>query len=150
VPANQPLHLTAAASLAFEVHCLRGRRGRRAWFRRLGFSEGPAIDTFPDVLRWMVAVPLGLLFLLCSLGNWSLIIGALVGHLKRFSLVLPFIGPVFGILFFVAVPIDGLSWYWWLAPLIEPSWLLATWCVVTWPFAPRRSPGELESGPEVR
>jgi hypothetical protein len=85
---------------------------------------------------------------LCVLGNWSLIIGAVLGHLKSFSLLLPILGPIFGILFFVAVPIDGFSWFWWLAPLIEPTWLLAAWCIVTWPFVPRNAPAGHESDEE--
>jgi hypothetical protein len=75
-------------------------------------------------------------------------IGALLGHLKSFSLVLPFLGPIFGILFFVAVPLDGCSWYWWLAPLIEPTWLLGAWCLVTWPFVPRKAPAKPEQNEE--
>src|SRR5438105_1606610 len=102
------------------------------------------VELFP----WVGGIHLGLLFLLCSVGNWSLIIGAIRGRLKSFSLVLPFLGPVFGIMFFLLVPIDGLSRYWWLAPLIEPTWLLGAWCLVTSPFAPRRVPGEMESSPE--
>jgi hypothetical protein len=95
------------------------------------------MDIIFDILRWLIVVPVGALFLLCILGNWSLIIGAMLGHLKSFSLVLPFLGPVFGIVFFVVIPIDGVASYWWLAALMEPTWLLGAWCLVTWPFAPR-------------
>jgi hypothetical protein len=95
------------------------------------------MDVIFVILRWLVATPLGLLFLFCVLGNWSLIIGAILGRLKSFSLVLPVMGPLFGILFLVVVPINGFSRYWWLAPLIEPTWLLGVWVLVTRPFAPR-------------
>jgi hypothetical protein len=98
-----------------------------------------------DIIRWLVAVAAGLLFTLCVLGNWSLIIGALLGHLKRFSLVLPFLGPLFGIVFFVAVPIDGAASFWWLATLVEPTWLLGAWCLVTWPFTIRKQTPPPES-----
>jgi hypothetical protein len=64
------------------------------------------MDIILEYLQWLVAVPVRALFLLCILGNWSLIIGAVSGHLKSFSLVLPFLGPVFGIVFFVVIPID--------------------------------------------
>ena len=95
------------------------------------------MDIVLEILRWLVAVPAGLLFLLCVLGNWSLLIGAVLGRLKSFSLVLPFLGPLFGIVFLAAVPIDGVSSYWWLAALVEPTWLLGAWSFVTRPFTPR-------------
>jgi hypothetical protein len=91
-----------------------------------------------DVVRWLVAIPAGLLFLLCILGNWSLIIGGVLGYLKSFSLVLPFCGPVFGIVLFTTVPVDGATSYWWLGPIIEPTWLLGAWILVTWRFINRK------------
>ena len=100
------------------------------------------MDIILDIAQWLVAIPTGLLFLLCFFGNWSLFIGAALGHSKSFSLVLPFLGPVFGIMFFVTVPVDGVASYWWLAALLEPTWLLGAWILVTWPFAPRRPPNE--------
>jgi hypothetical protein len=98
------------------------------------------MDIIFDIIRWLVAAPAGLLFLLCTLGNWSLIIGAALGRLKSFSLVVPYIGPAFGIVFLVAVPIDGVASYWWLAILIEPTWLLGAWCLLTWPFTSHKQP----------
>jgi hypothetical protein len=70
------------------------------------------MDIVLEILRWLVAVPAGLLFLLCVLGNWSLIIGAALGHLKSFSFVLPFLGAAFGVVFLLAIPIDGAASYW--------------------------------------
>lgn len=100
---------------------------------------------FIDILRWIVAIPFALLFLMCSVGNWSLIIGAILGHVKSFSLVLPFLGPVFGILFCIAAPINGLAWFWWLAPLIEPSWILDVWILVSWQFVPKNSANDIST-----
>lgn len=99
-----------------------------------------------DTIRWLIAVPAGLLFLLCALGNWSLIVGGFLGQVKSFSLVLPFLGPLFGIVMFVAIPIGGFSWYWWVAAIIEPTWLLGAWCLVTRPFIPRNRPPDQETG----
>lgn len=56
-----------------------------------------------EIVRWTIAVPAALLFLMCIVGNWSLVIGAALGQLKRFSMILPFLGPVFGIVFFLLV-----------------------------------------------
>ena len=86
--------------------------------------------------RWLLAVPAALLFLLCVLGNWSLLIGGAVDLLRgrrgrSFSLVLPFLGPAFGIVFFLAVPLRGFTRWWWFAPLIEPTWLLGAWVLLT-------------------
>jgi hypothetical protein len=106
----------------------------------------PVMNSLLDIVRWAAAILAGLLFLLCILGNWSLIIGAVLGHLKRFSLVLPFLGPVFGIVWFLVVPIDGMATYWWLATLIEPTWLLGIWCLVTWPFSNRKQTPDARSG----
>jgi hypothetical protein len=92
-----------------------------------------------EPLRWLVALWLGLFFIVCALAHWSLLIGIALGHGKgkRVSLIAPLLGPVFGILCFVTVPISGFSWYWWLAPLIEPTWLMAAWCIVMGSFRRR-------------
>ena len=95
------------------------------------------MGVFLDILRWLIAIPTGLLFLVCVLGNWSLFLGAVLGKLRSFSLVLPFLGPLFGIVFFVTVPIDGAARLWWVALLIEPTWLVALWIAVTWGFRNR-------------
>jgi hypothetical protein len=78
-----------------------------------------------DVARWLIAVPVGLLFALCVIGNWSVIIAWLVERrVSGYSLVLPFLGPVFGLIFLVAVPIPAAVRYWWVVPLAEPTWLI--------------------------
>ncbi len=80
-----------------------------------------------DLVRWLIAVPAGLLFALCVLGNWLGVVGLLVSRRKpgvSSTFVLPFLGPIFGMIFLVAVPIAGLAQYWWIAPLIEPTWVM--------------------------
>ena len=83
------------------------------------------------VARWMIAVSAGLLYLLCVVGNWSLLIGLSLRQVRSTSLVLPFLGPVFGFVCLIAVPVAGLLRYWWVVPLAEPTLLLATCVVVT-------------------
>jgi hypothetical protein len=78
-----------------------------------------------DVARWLIAVRAGLLFAPCVLGNWSVIIAWLVERrVSGHSLVLPFLGPVFGLIFLVAVPILAAVRYWWAVPLAEPTWFI--------------------------
>ncbi len=90
------------------------------------------MSTLAVAARWMIAVPAGLLFMLCVVGNWSLLVGILIGRVKsRASLVMPFLGPALGIVFLVAVPIPSAIHYWWVALLAEPTWLLGLWCIVT-------------------
>jgi hypothetical protein len=76
-----------------------------------------------DVARWLMAVPTGLLFALCVIDNWSVI----VAWLDEW----PFLGPVFGLIFLVAVPILGAVRYWWVVPLAEPTWLIGSVAVLT-------------------
>ena len=90
-----------------------------------------------DIIRWMIALPTGLLFGVCILGNWSLIIGIVLRQIKSCSLLLPFSGPVFGIIFLVVIPIQGMAQFWWVAPLVEPTWLLGFWCLVALGFGCR-------------
>jgi hypothetical protein len=99
-------------------------------------------EIFLELCRLLFAAVAGLLFVLCVLGNWGLVVGGLYQAVikKRqtsVSLVLPFLGPIFGIVFFLLVPIEGMWRFWWMAPLIEPTWLLAVWCSVTAPFVKR-------------
>jgi hypothetical protein len=78
-----------------------------------------------DVARWLIAVPAGPLFALCVIGNWSVIIAWLVERRESgYSLALPFLGPVFGLIFLIAVPIPGAVRYWWAVPLAEPTWFI--------------------------
>jgi hypothetical protein len=93
-------------------------------------------------IGWLIAVPAALLFALCILGNWSLLIGAAFCRLRDpessgFSLFLPFLGPVLGIVFFLTVPLKGFARWWWLAMLIEPTWVLGAWFLLTSRFVDR-------------
>lgn len=89
------------------------------------------MGTLANLTRWMVAVPAGLLFALCVVGNWSCLLGVILGRLKSTSLVLPYLGPAFGIVCLLAVPIPGIKRYWWIAPVLEPTWLLGGWLLLT-------------------
>jgi hypothetical protein len=82
------------------------------------------------VARWMIAVPAGLLFSLCVIGNWSLLLGLVLGRIKSTSLILPFLGPAFGLVFLFSVPIAGVARFWWVVPLAEPTWLLGLWYLI--------------------
>jgi hypothetical protein len=99
-----------------------------------------------EIIRWLIAVPAGLLFVLCFLGNWSLLVCVLLRHLKSASLILPCIGPLFGIVFFLAVPIDRLAAYWWIA-LIEPSSVVFLFLVAGL-FMPQKQRTEIPGGNE--
>jgi len=106
-----------------------------------------SVENLILAIRWLLAVPAGMLFILCILGNWSLILGGLFTLLRgqrgeSFSLVLPFIGPVLGIVFFLAVPLKGFASWWWLSMLIEPTWLLGAWFLLTLPFVNRNETSE--------
>ena len=100
------------------------------------------IDYVLQVARWIVAVPTGLLFIGCALANWSLIIGGLLnlvrGRETCFILVLPFMGPLFGLAFFLAIPAPGFARWCWLAAVLEPSWLLGAWVLAMSLFPKRR------------
>ena len=98
------------------------------------------MDTALHWLRWTIAIPLGVVFLLCAVGNWQILIGGLVqafrtGKPRSSSLILPFIGPVIGIVFFLVVPVKALNAYFWVAPIIEPTWMMSVYCLVTGPIA---------------
>jgi hypothetical protein len=95
------------------------------------------VDIVLDIARWLIAVLAGLIYLLCSIGNWSLLLGAALGRIGSFSLVLPFLGPVFGLIMILAAPVHGLLQYWWLIVLIEPTWLIALWSFVVVPLISR-------------
>jgi hypothetical protein len=66
-----------------------------------------------------LALPAGLLFALCILGNWLMSI-AIISKVIRGdrshgpSLVLVFIAPILGIVFFLTVPVVGAARLWWL------------------------------------
>jgi hypothetical protein len=81
--------------------------------------------------RWMIAVPSGILFVLCVLGNWSVLLGLVLGRVKSSSLILPFLGPVFGLVFLLTLPTPDVSRFWWVSVVAEPTWLLAAGCLVT-------------------
>jgi hypothetical protein len=101
------------------------------------------IEYAVPVARWVIAVPAGLVFALCVLGNWSLLIGGLVNLLRgretTFSLVLPFLGPLSGVIFFLAIPVSGFMRWWWLALLIEPTWLVGV-CALATSLLAKREP----------
>lgn len=84
-----------------------------------------------EIARWLVAVPAGLLFLLCCLANWSVIVGLISKKIRSASLALPFLGPIFGLVFFFSVPATVFRSYWWLSFVLEPTWLLGVWIVAT-------------------
>ena len=78
-----------------------------------------------DIARWLIAVPTGLIFALWSLGNWLVLVAVCVKRREGgYSFVLPFFGPVFGLVFFFAVPIPGAARYWWAALLADPITLI--------------------------
>ena len=83
-----------------------------------------------EVIRWLIAVLAGSLFLFCCLANWSIVAGLVLRQIRSTSLVLPFLGPIFGLGFFLSLPIDGVKKYWWLSFLLEPTWLLGVWGIL--------------------
>ncbi|QQL44595.1 hypothetical protein [Sulfuriroseicoccus oceanibius] len=100
------------------------------------------MDTALYWSRWIVALPLGAIFLLCAIGNWQLLIGGMIRAIKTGkslsgSMILPFIGPVLGIGFFLLIPVAPMNSLFWLAPIIEPTWMVGLYCLLTGPFAKR-------------
>ena len=90
-------------------------------------------------LRWIAAIPLGVVFILCAVGNWGILLTGLYNTWVKdreysSSFLLPFAGPLIGIGFFLLIPISFLNSLFWLAVIIEPMWLLGLWCLVTAPF----------------
>jgi hypothetical protein len=88
------------------------------------------MEVLLEIIRWPLGALAGLLFVWCALGNWALLIAGVLGKLERFSLLLPFFGPVFGILCLVIIPIEGLARYWWVAAILEPTWLVGFPCLI--------------------
>lgn len=91
-------------------------------------------------IRWSAALPLGIIFALCAIGNWGILFTGLCNTWIRniafsSSFILPFFGPLVGIAFFLLIPITSLNSLFWLAVIIEPMWLLGLYCLVTGPFA---------------
>jgi hypothetical protein len=86
-------------------------------------------------LWWLIAVPTGLLFFLCAITNWLILVGGVIGRPLSTSFVLPSLGPALGIVFFVTIPIGGVASWWWLAVLLEPTWLLCAWGLFVASFA---------------
>jgi hypothetical protein len=87
-------------------------------------------------LRWAVAIPAFLVFVLCLLGNWAAIVGFVIAINRpnaknnSTSSLLPFVGPLFGVTFFLVVPLAGLSRWFWLPIVIGPLFVLAVWSVL--------------------
>jgi hypothetical protein len=90
-------------------------------------------------------IPIGLLFAICAIHNWLLLIFWSVGKIRgrdfsttlSGSFVLPFVGPLFGVLLAVLVPVTGVRSFWWVAFLLEPTWLFGCVAIVTAPFVDR-------------
>ncbi len=96
-------------------------------------------------VRWCVAIATGLTFLCCAVGNWIILLSSFIGILRGHpessggSFVLPYAGPILGLLFFLSIPVDGFATYWWLAFIIEPFYLVCVYAIVTSPFVDRSS-----------
>ena len=73
-------------------------------------------------ILWCIAIPLGLLWLLCAAGNLCCIIGT--ARRGRSVSVIPFVGGVSGALAVLVCPVVGI-WHWfWLPLLIDFSGFL--------------------------
>ncbi len=78
-----------------------------------------------EIVRWLIAVPAGLIFALCALGNWLVLLAVWVEHREGgYSFVLPFFGPAFGLVFFFSVPLPGARADWWVALVADPITLI--------------------------
>jgi hypothetical protein len=87
-------------------------------------------------IRWAVAIPAFLVFVLCLLGNWAAIVGFVIAinrcdsKTTSMSFRLPVVGPLLGVTFFLVVPLAGLSRWFWLPIVIDPLFVLAVWSVL--------------------
>lgn len=101
------------------------------------------IETAIAIARWTGAIPVGILFVLCVVGNWAIIFAGILAAVRGeeflSSFVLPFFGPPLGLLFLALLPLPGSMTYWWAAFLAEPTWLIGIWCLLTAPFVKRES-----------
>lgn len=86
------------------------------------------------IVRLCVAIPAGLVFLLCAVGNWGLFFSGVWAVLRRrsysFSLFLPGFGAIAGILFLLTLPVDHLPRYWWVALIFDPTWIIAVRAII--------------------
>jgi hypothetical protein len=85
-----------------------------------------------DGLRWGIAFPAMLIFGVCLAGNWATVIGGLVATLRSGqgrsgSFILPFVGPLLGVLFFLAVPATGYWRWFWVPVALDPIVVLTLW-----------------------
>jgi hypothetical protein len=76
------------------------------------------------IVRWLIAVPAGLIFALCILINGMALVALWVKPQKRGYSIMVFFGPVFGLVFFLTIPIPGAARYWWVALVADPiTWI---------------------------
>jgi hypothetical protein len=75
---------------------------------------------FIKIIRWMIAVPFGLVFALCVLINGMVLISLCVRPREGGYSIMPVFGPVAGLIFFFVVPISGAARYWWVARVADP------------------------------
>jgi hypothetical protein len=65
-----------------------------------------------EIVRWLIAVPVGLIFALCVLSNAMALIGLRFKPRKVGHPFMPVLGPVAGLVFFVCVTISGTARFW--------------------------------------
>ena len=96
------------------------------------------IETAIYIARWTAAIPVGILFVLCAVANWGIIVAAIIAAIRgeefSSSFVLPFFGPALGVLFLALLPLSGSMTFWWAAFLADPTWLIGIWGLLTAPF----------------
>ncbi len=89
------------------------------------------METAIYILRWLCAVPIGAVFALCAIGNWGILLTAAFSYFfsreseYSSSFILPYLGPILGVAFFLLVPISNTAWYWWTSFIIDPIFLIA-------------------------
>jgi len=65
-----------------------------------------------EIVRWLIAVPAGLIFALCVLNDAMALIGLCFKPRKEGRSFMPVFGPVAGLVFFLCVPISGAARFW--------------------------------------
>ena len=81
------------------------------------------MDVALPIIRWIIAVPCGLIFAVLFVGHWSTIIAAAFRRTDSGFSLIPLVGPAAGLIFFFTIPLNGVAQFWWVV-LLDATILL--------------------------
>lgn len=83
------------------------------------------------ICQWCIVIAAGSLFIISGVANWCIIFSPLFHSDPDYSVsFVPPVGPPSGMLFFLLIPTQGYSSFWWLAFLIDPIAIVYVYAVV--------------------